>query len=54
MCDGIVPIMYLRSIVGSKPNLNWYKLVTVVAEESEFICIKSLCMQPEQVSNKTK
>ena len=49
VCDGTLTIMYMRSFVGSKPNLNWDKIVTVVAEESDLVCAQSLCTQSEQV-----
>ena len=51
MCvsDGIVPIMYLRSFVGSEPNLDWDKIATIVAEYSDFLCAQSLCTQSEKL-----
>ena len=46
---GIVPIMYLILFVGSKTNLNWDKIMNVVAEEYYLLCVQYLCMQSEQV-----
>ena len=50
MCDVIVLIMYLISFVRIEPNLNLDEIVTVVAEESDFLCTHSLSTQPEKVS----
>ena len=47
MCDRMVPYYVSKKFVVSKPNLNRYKIVTVVAEEdSDFLCAQSISTQP--------